>query len=424
MKRKVFAALIVSVLVLGTVFTASASPTYGTVNPGVTWKLDGTVLVIGGEGEIWGYGIDSVDRPWQSYNDTITKVIIKSGITSIGPYTFYGMDSLGSFETGDTVTKLYENAIGNCPALCEVYFPETISGVEGKILENCPLVSLYVRPGGFGESFAQQNGFNYFYGGMLYAPDGETKIVADYMLESYLNSGLWYKDKGVAYVTMYSEDGRKTEVKITEVKAFESVGWHLIKFVQMYSLDGRTLNVAENEVELYKTVGWYATKEEVIYINAVAAYDTAMEEGNFKQAVNVTSDAIKELKSYPLGEPYIYWLTEKCTVAANKWSESIKCPLGYETSYTQATETGTGVVVTVRNLASTPIKGFKLVFNCYDENSKLVSTGSDFYYCNNITINPLEKKSFMWNFSGKNITSVRGIMIVQVDYEDGTVWKN
>ncbi len=424
MKKKVLALLFVLILTLSLGFTAKAEVPYGTVNLEVTWKVDGTTLVIGGRGDIWGYDITSMDRPWQSYSDTITKVIIKNGVTSIGPYTFYGMKSLTSIETGDTVVSINENSIGSCPMLKEVYFPETIKSVNGKCFENCPNMAIYIRPGGFAEEYAKSNGIKYFYGGMIYAPDGETKIVADYELENYLSTGLWYKDKSIAYVTMYSYDGRETEVKIVEVKAFENVGWRLLSDpVKMYALDGRETYINGYEYWYYSENGWYATKEEIIFINADNASNNLINEKNYRQAIAVMSEAIEEMKPYPYGYIYGDWLLAKSKNTAAMWQDSIHCPIGYETSYTQSYDGGSSVIVTVRNISEKTIKGFKLNFKCYDENMNVINTGNSFYYCDNITLNPLEKKSFKWNFNGKNIDSIRGILITQADFADGEVWE-
>ena len=105
------------------------------------------------------------------------------------------------------------------------------------------------------------------------------------------------------------------------------------------------------------------------------------------------------------------------------WQENSHCPLGYETSYVQKYDGGTSVIVTVRNLTDKTIKGFKLNFKCYDANMNVINTGSNFYYCDNITLNSLEKKSFKWNFKGKDISSVRSIMITRVDFTDGEYWE-
>ncbi len=423
MKRKVVA--LVFVLIMALSITVKAEIPYGTVNLEVTWKVDGDTLVIGGQGDIWGYDITSMDRPWQAYSNDVTKVIVKKGITAIGPYTFYGMNSLQSVEISDTVTKINENSIGNCPSLKQIYFPESIVEVNGKCFENCPDAAIYIRPGGFAEEYAKNNNIKYFYGRILYATDGETRIEADYLLEEALSTGKWYDDKSVAYVTMYSYDGRETEVKIVEVKAFENVGWRLLSDpVKMYALDGRETYINGYEYWYYSENGWYATKEEVLFINADNWSNYLVDEKNYKQAITVMDEAIKEMMPYPYGYIYSDWLYVKEKNVAKAWQESINCPIAYETSYTQGYDGGTSVIVTVRNISEKTIKGFKLNFKCYDENNSLVNTGNSFYYCDNIIINSLEKKSFKWNFNGKNISAIRGIIITNADYEDGENWEN
>ena len=57
------------------------------VNPTVTWTLDGTVLTISGN-----YNLDSCyvedNPPWAEYSDSITEIIIENGVKNI-PYQFF-----------------------------------------------------------------------------------------------------------------------------------------------------------------------------------------------------------------------------------------------------------------------------------------------------------------------------------------------
>ena len=89
--------LLLAVCVPMGAFSVSAA-TSGTTGD-CTWTLDGTHLIISGEGEMGNYryqyvnGYRCTDAPW---GWMITSVTIEDGVTTIGEYAFCGCDSLTS----------------------------------------------------------------------------------------------------------------------------------------------------------------------------------------------------------------------------------------------------------------------------------------------------------------------------------------
>ena len=98
--------LLVSIIPLGT-FTASAA-TSGTTGE-CTWTLDGTTLTIGGNGKMANYTYSSA-APWGT---TITKVVIKNGVISIGGWAFYNCINLTNITIPDSVTSIGGAAFNN-----------------------------------------------------------------------------------------------------------------------------------------------------------------------------------------------------------------------------------------------------------------------------------------------------------------------
>jgi len=77
---------------------ASAFAQGGTTGP-LTWQLTGTApnytLTISGVGEMPDY-YDIATIPWAAYRESITIVVVESGVTSIGSYAFFCYEALTS----------------------------------------------------------------------------------------------------------------------------------------------------------------------------------------------------------------------------------------------------------------------------------------------------------------------------------------
>ena len=67
-----------------------------------------------GAGKMNDYYYYSDTRPWSSYCDEIMKVVIKSGVTSIGNYAFYNCSALTSVDIPKGVTSIGNDAFYGC----------------------------------------------------------------------------------------------------------------------------------------------------------------------------------------------------------------------------------------------------------------------------------------------------------------------
>lgn len=110
----------------------------GTCGKGTTWTLDDNgTLTISGNGSIKNYAFDN-PAPWQSYCESIQKIVIEEGIAGIGAYAFDkcinavsvailgDIDSIGvmAFGNCEKLTSLYLN---NLTAWCDVQYDEYYS---------------------------------------------------------------------------------------------------------------------------------------------------------------------------------------------------------------------------------------------------------------------------------------------------------
>ena len=99
----------------------------------------------------------------------------------------------------------------------------------------------------------------------MYSSDGRVTNVPGYAVGTYQNAG-WSTSKEDVITTMYAEDGRTITVYKSQVEDYKNVGWYeSLEDVTkvMYAPDGRTVSIYKSEVEAYKKVGWYESIEDV-----------------------------------------------------------------------------------------------------------------------------------------------------------------
>ncbi len=113
MKKRILSVLLVLCLVftLLPVGATAAAATSGTCGSNLKWKLEGGTLTVSGTGAMYNYG-DGSGRtvPWSSQKDSIEKVVIGSGVTSIGNYAFEECHSINSVTIGKDVKSIGEGA--------------------------------------------------------------------------------------------------------------------------------------------------------------------------------------------------------------------------------------------------------------------------------------------------------------------------
>ena len=120
------AAALALMLCLSTGASADAS---GSCGSGVTWKYESSsgTLTISGSGAMNNYSRTSM--PWYSYRDSITSVVIESGVTHIGTEAFYEHANLKSAVIGDTVRSIGSTAFCWCEDLQAVEIPASVKTI-------------------------------------------------------------------------------------------------------------------------------------------------------------------------------------------------------------------------------------------------------------------------------------------------------
>ncbi len=105
---------------------SSAAETSGICGENITWifdELTGT-LIISGTGAMEEFNGDN--RPWESDEDNIMKVVINNGITTIGDLAFAYCDSLTSVTMPDSVTTIGDYAFYSCTSLTNIIIPDSV----------------------------------------------------------------------------------------------------------------------------------------------------------------------------------------------------------------------------------------------------------------------------------------------------------
>lgn len=124
--------------------SATASGTCGANTSNLTWTLEDGVLTISGTGEMATYAVNTTsvtdsttNPPWFSYNDTITSVVIESGVTSIGAYAFMHCTALTSISIPNTVTSIGARAFYECTALTSITIPDSVTTISSYAFLYC-----------------------------------------------------------------------------------------------------------------------------------------------------------------------------------------------------------------------------------------------------------------------------------------------
>ena len=117
---------------------AATAATSGKCGDGVNWSYKNATLTISGTGAMYDYGNLSDNlSPWVAYKDDIKKIVVKSGVTSIGAYAFYAEKGPTSAQLPSTLTEIGGHAFQNCSNLTTINFPKSITTINARAFSEC-----------------------------------------------------------------------------------------------------------------------------------------------------------------------------------------------------------------------------------------------------------------------------------------------
>ena len=86
--------------------------------------------------------------PWYSYRSNIQKVIIESGVTSIGNGAFHDCSGLNSVTIPNSVTRIGYNAFDGCSSLTSITIPNSMTTIGNGAFSGCTgLTSVVIGSG-------------------------------------------------------------------------------------------------------------------------------------------------------------------------------------------------------------------------------------------------------------------------------------
>ena len=137
------------------------------------WSLSGTTLTISGNGSMTDFVSDpAYTAPWHSRcANTVTRIVISNGVTSIGTsafkgcvnltaieiplsvtsignYAFYDFSRLKSIQLASSVKRIGVRAFYRCTALNAVALPSTVTTISKNAFQNCFSLTAAVLPRG------------------------------------------------------------------------------------------------------------------------------------------------------------------------------------------------------------------------------------------------------------------------------------
>ncbi len=119
----------------------------GTCGEGLSWHYDNRTLTITGAGAMDDYSPASGLAPWNAYASGITTLVVGEGITDIGDYAFYRLESLRQVSLPSTLTDIGNDAFWYCQALESIDLPAGIGRIGNDAFGLCySLVDVVLPP--------------------------------------------------------------------------------------------------------------------------------------------------------------------------------------------------------------------------------------------------------------------------------------
>ena len=133
--------------------SASVFPCGGSCGTDVQWELDASgVLTVSGTGPMANYTLpeegSDPNTPWAQYRQMITKVVIESGVTTLGEYAFHGCTNMTEVTIPGSVTAIGKLAFYNCNRLTGVTIPVGVTTIGNAAFRRCSGLTGIIIPQG------------------------------------------------------------------------------------------------------------------------------------------------------------------------------------------------------------------------------------------------------------------------------------
>ncbi len=137
--------------------TKITSGTCGADGNNITWEItentdpnnnldDGSTLTFRGTGDMQSFDNFENSAPWTPYRDSIVKVIIEDGITSISNHAFHWCDRLKTISLPNSIASIGDNAFRDCYSLEISSLPNGVISIGNSAFQNCDRIETISLP--------------------------------------------------------------------------------------------------------------------------------------------------------------------------------------------------------------------------------------------------------------------------------------
>lgn len=114
-------------------------------NP-ISWSFDSEtgVLTIGGWGEMANYGAVA-DQPWNSYANSITKLVVNKGVTTLGNLAFQNLRNVTEVSLPDGLLTIGQQSL-KATSITQLIIPESVTKINYQALNSCTKLTSLVIP--------------------------------------------------------------------------------------------------------------------------------------------------------------------------------------------------------------------------------------------------------------------------------------
>ena len=133
MKKRILSTLLALCMLLALLPGTALAADSGTIG-GLTWKVSGGVLTISGKGGMYNFAGNTI--PWSEHLNSISKVVIEDGVTSIGSWAFYTC-AMTNVVIPNSVTSIGNDAFNDCKNLTSVTIPNGVTVIKESTFDLC-----------------------------------------------------------------------------------------------------------------------------------------------------------------------------------------------------------------------------------------------------------------------------------------------
>ncbi len=111
----------------------------GTCGGNLKWEIawiNEVTLTISGTGSMTNYSSSS-KAPWYASRNTITKIVIENGVTSIGDYAFNGLSKVKNIQMASSIRTIGEWAFANCDSLTAISIGKNVGTISDFAFYSC-----------------------------------------------------------------------------------------------------------------------------------------------------------------------------------------------------------------------------------------------------------------------------------------------